>query len=219
MACVKCGYQDRKEVKLFGESLCSICSTFAPKNEFKFRDYISEKVDWKILETFRRNGHLPGHKKKEGMHKRAKEGELVTRAPMGYDVVNGRLVPNEESSKVHSLFKVYLNNNHSLNQLSKGYGLSINGLKKVLKNRTYLGEIKFDGQLHKADHKPLVSTEVFYAVQRKLEGHLRPRKRDTVNRYKDLRGESAPLDKEIADIKREVSSGEKKGMYKSIFEN
>jgi hypothetical protein len=66
------------------------------------------------------------------------------------------------------MFKTFLEKSYSLNSMSKYYGLSVNGLKKVLKNRTYLGEIKFDGQLHKGTHKPLISPEIFYAVQRKL---------------------------------------------------
>jgi hypothetical protein len=52
--------------------------------------------------------------------------------------------------------------------MSKHYGLSVNGLKKILKNRTYLGEVKFAGNLYKATHKPIVNPEIFYAVQRKL---------------------------------------------------
>ena len=41
-------------------------------------------------------------------------------------------LPNEEASKVHSLFKTFLNRNYSLNSLAKNFSLSVNGLKKVL---------------------------------------------------------------------------------------
>lgn len=176
MTCKKCGYLDKKEVKIFGSSLCKICAIFAPDKINDFQNYISEKIDWKHLETFRNTGHIPGRKQKKGMEKMASIGRLVTRAPMGYDVVNGNLIPNEDAVKVHSLFKTFLNRVYSLNSLAKNFSLSVNGLKKILSNRTYLGEIKFDGKIHKGDHKALISPEIFYAVQRKLKTYLRPRK-------------------------------------------
>jgi hypothetical protein len=168
MVCEKCGYQDKKETKKFDKVLCSLCSIFSPLNEKDFENYINEKIDWKSLETFRKYGQTTGQNQKKGMGEKAKQGKLVTRAPMGYSLQEGVLVPNELSSKVHSMFKTFLEKDYSLNSMSKHYGVSINGLKKILKNRTYLGEIKFDGQLHKAGHKPIISAEIFYAVQRKL---------------------------------------------------
>ena len=104
-------------------------------------------------------------------------GKLQTRPPLGYDVSNGNLIPNKDAARVHSLFKTFLARKYSLNSLAKNFSLSINGLKKVLSNRTYLGEIKFDNQIHKADHQPIISPEIFYAAQRKLQTYLKPRKK------------------------------------------
>lgn len=177
MTCKKCGYSERKEVKIFGSPLCKICSIFAPDKLSDFQDYISEKVDWKHLETFRNSGHIPGTRQKKGMNKMASLGRVQTRAPLGYDVINGNLIPNEDAVKVHSLFKTFLNRAYSLNSLAKNFSLSVNGLKKILTNRTYLGEIKFDGKIHKGTHKPIISPEIFYASNRKLNTYLRPRKK------------------------------------------
>jgi hypothetical protein len=168
MTCDKCGYIDKKEVEKFGKKLCIVCNTFSPESEEDFLKYIEEKIDWKDLETFRKYNQSPGSRQKEGMTLKAKEGKLVTRPALGYNFINGELIPNEFSSKVHSIFKVYLEKNYSLNSMAKYYGLSVNGLKKILTNRTYLGEIKFAGQLHQGTHRPIVSQELFYAVQRKL---------------------------------------------------
>jgi len=176
MVCKKCGYQDKREVKVFGSLLCPICAKFAPEKVHDFQDYIAEKIDWKILDSFRKyNQHL-GAKQKLGMEKMASIGKLVTRAPLGYDVINGNLTPNEDAVRVHSLFKTFLARNYSLNSLAKNFSLSINGLKKVLTNRTYLGEIKFDGKIHKGNHQAIINPEIFYAVQRKLKDYLRPRR-------------------------------------------
>jgi len=175
MTCKKCGYIDEKEITIFGSTLCKICATFAPDKIHDFQNYISEKIDWKKIDTFRKYKQYPGKKQKQGMEKMANVGQLVTRAPLGYDVVNGNLFPNEDAVRVHSLYRTFLNRKYSLNSLSKNFSLSVNGLKKVLTNRTYLGEIKFDGKIYKGNHQNLISPEIFYAVQRKLKTYLRPR--------------------------------------------
>lgn len=173
MPCTKCNYSDKKEKQFQGIPLCQICAKFAPTDQKDFEDYLNEKVDWKTLDTFRKYNQQPGEKQKRGMSEKAKQGKPVTRPPLGYDLVDGKLQPNQKSAKIHSLFKTFLEKDYSLNSLSKHYGLSVNGLKKILSNRTYLGEIKFSGQLNKGNHKPLISPEIFYAVQRKLKEVLR----------------------------------------------
>lgn len=176
MPCKKCNYKEKSETKIFGSPLCKICANFAPDNPADFQNYVNEKIDWKILDTFRLHGHTRGSKQKKGMQKMATVGRLQGRPPLGYDVQNGNLIPNEDSIKVRSLFKTFLSRNYSLNSLAKNFSLSINGLKKILTNRTYLGEIKFDGKIHKGDHPGLISPEIFYAAQRKLKDYLNPRK-------------------------------------------
>ncbi|MEM4181830.1 MAG: recombinase family protein [Candidatus Pacearchaeota archaeon] len=168
MVCEKCGYIDIKEKEIFGKKLCSFCAFFAPKNTEDFYRYTEEKVDWKNLETFKKYGQKFGDSQKKGMEKKAECGKIMSRAPLGYDLIDGNLVENQDSSKVHSIFKEFLETDISLNALAKKYSLSVNGLKKILTNRTYLGEIKFGGKIFKGNHKPLISPEIFYAVQRKI---------------------------------------------------
>ena len=177
MVCKKCGYQEKKEKIIFGSPLCSICAKFAPEKINDFQNYTDEKIDWKILDTFRKYGQHPGDKQKSGMAKMASIGRVVTRAPLGYETINGNLTPNEDAVRVHSLYRTFLNRKYSLNSLAKNFSLSVNGLKKVLSNRTYLGEIKFDGRINKGNHKEIISPEIFYAVQRKLKSYLKPRKK------------------------------------------
>lgn len=169
MTCYKCGYISKKETLVHGVSLCPFCLLFSPNNKDDFNRYIEEKIDWKVLETFRKYGQTTGSKQRDGMEKVAKTGKVVTRAPLGYTLKDGVLTQNEDASRVHSLFKVFINTNQSFSSLSKQYGLSINGLKKVLKNRTYLGEVKFGGNIYESNHNPIINPEIFYAAQRKLD--------------------------------------------------
>jgi len=188
MTCEKCGYIDKKEKTIFGVLLCKICAIFAPQETQDFQNYVSEKIDWKKLDTFRKYKQHPGQKQKQGMQKIASIGKPVTRAPLGYDVIDGNLIPNKDAARAHSLFKTFLARNYSLNSLSKNFALSVNGLKKILTNRTYLGEIKFDNQIHKAKHQPIISPEIFYAAQRKLKTYLKPRKN-----FNGTKSASSPL--------------------------
>lgn len=176
MACIKCNYSEKKEKIVQGKRFCSVCSKFAPINLEELEKYSDEKIDWKILDPFRKYTSQRETKQKEGMSKIASAGSLVTRAPLGYSVINRHLIANEDSAKVHSLFHTFLVRNYSLSSLAKNFSLSVNGIKKILSNRTYLGEIKFNGKIHKGNHKPIISAEIFYAVQRKLKNYLRPRK-------------------------------------------
>lgn len=176
MACEKCGYKDTTEKEKFGRKLCRLCFHFSPEKESDFQQYAEEKIDWKLIDTYRKYGQTAGEQQKKGMDREAEKGNLVTRAPLGYSVQTGCLVSNEDAVKVRSLFSTYLEKEYSLNSLSKHYGLSVNGLKKVLTNRTYLGEIKFAGKLNKGHHESIINPETFYAVQRKLKEKLMPRK-------------------------------------------
>ena len=103
------------------------------------------------------------------MIERSKQGLLVARPPFGYKVENGNLViDNENSENVRLIFKEF-SAGKSLNQISQVYGISVNGLKKILKNFTYLGKIKFNGQIVQGKHSPLISSELFNEVQARFE--------------------------------------------------
>ncbi|MDO8528429.1 MAG: recombinase family protein [Nanoarchaeota archaeon] len=106
---------------------------------------------------------------KQGMAQRASQGNLVSRVPFGYNIQEGKLVPAQNSREIDEIFHEFLDTNISLTQLSKKHNLSVNGLKKILKNQAYLGKVKFDGQTHQGTHQPLISSTLFNHVQNKLE--------------------------------------------------
>jgi len=107
--------------------------------------------------------------RKKGMIKKASDGNLMSRVPFGYKAENGKLVPAVNYKEVEEIFEDFLNNFISLRQLSKKHGLSVNGLKKILKNYTYIGKVKFNGQAFQGSHQPIISTTLFNHVQDKLE--------------------------------------------------
>lgn len=106
---------------------------------------------------------------KNSMIKKASQGNLMARPPFGYKITNGKLIPAENFREVEEIFEDFLNNKISLRQLSEKHHFSVNGLKKILKNFTYIGKIKFNNQIHEGIHQPIVSSTLFTHVQNKLE--------------------------------------------------
>ncbi len=117
--------------------------------------------------------HAINNNQKKGMINKASQGKVMSRAPFGYNIINNELIPDVENSLiVEKIFLDFRDSETSLNQLSKKYGLSLNGLKKILRNFSYLGKIKFNGEIHEGTHKPLVSAILFNNVQDKLDKKL-----------------------------------------------
>ena len=115
---------------------------------------------------FERN--VTGERTHFTMKAKFQRGGLITRAPLGYKIINKELFPAENSYIVQEIYQEFLNNNISLTQLAKKYGLSVNGLKKVSTNETYLGKVKFGGDVLQGKHTALISQELFDKVGEKL---------------------------------------------------
>ena len=112
-----------------------------------------------------------GESQKKGMIKKFSEGKHMSRAPFGYDwdLRDKILIPAKNSKEVEEIFEEFLKEDSNLSILAQKHKLSVNGLKKILRNFAYVGKVKFDGQIHEGKHKPLVSTILFNHVQDKLE--------------------------------------------------
>ncbi len=130
----------------------------------------SGKLMFHIISAFAEfERNVTSERTKFSMDKQARDGKVVTRAPSGYKLENKQLVPAEDSYIVQEIFQDFLNQDLSLTKLAQKYKFSVNGLKKVLTNQTYLGKIKFDGQTYQGSHQCLVSSTLFNHVQNKLE--------------------------------------------------
>ncbi len=110
-----------------------------------------------------------GENQKKGMVKKAIKGNLMSRAPFGYGIENKKLVPAENSREIEEIFEEFLREKISLRKLAEKHKLSVNGLKKILRNFTYIGKIKFNNQIYEGNHQPIISSTLFNHVQNKLE--------------------------------------------------
>ncbi|MFA5953700.1 MAG: recombinase family protein [Candidatus Pacearchaeota archaeon] len=115
-----------------------------------------------------------GKTQKSGMIKKASSGKVMSKPAFGYKIEFGKLIKDSENAKkVQEIFSEFLINDISLNKLSKKYNFSVNGLKKILTNFTYIGKIKFDNSVHEGTHEPIISSTDFNHVQDKLEKMLK----------------------------------------------
>jgi len=127
------------------------------------------KKEIEELKLALKNSSNRGEIQKKGMAKKAATGKIVSRIPFGYKIENDSLIPAENFGEVEEIFEEFLNSNMSLRKISEKHQFSVNGLKKILRNFTYIGKIKFNNQIFEGKHKPIISSTLFNHVQNKME--------------------------------------------------
>ena len=150
-------------------TLCSICHKHAPDTEKEFKKYLLEKIDSKILNTFRKSDYSISKKTKTGMVNAFKTGRHIAKSPKGYKLIDKLLVPDGNEETISKIFQEFLDSDISLTQLAKKNNMTPAGMKKLLKNITYLGKIKFGGEISDGTHKPIISPSLFNKVQDKIK--------------------------------------------------
>ncbi len=115
-----------------------------------------------------------------GMRERVKSGLWPGggRTPFGYDYdrEKGILVPNDDAETVRQIYSLYLQGYSTL-KIARLTGLKYERLAiQILKRKTNIGCIVYNGVEYKGCHEPLVSEAVFYAAQAEMK---RRRKKQT----------------------------------------
>lgn len=108
-----------------------------------------------------------------GMKERVKSGLWMGggRIPFGYDYDpnEGVLVPNEDAETVRQMYDLYLQG-FSTNSIAKMLGLKYERLCiQILRRKTNIGIIEYNGEEYKGKHEPIVSEEVFYRTMEMME--------------------------------------------------
>ena len=101
-----------------------------------------------------------------GMKERVRNGYWMGggRIPYGYDYDKelGILVPNQDATKVRQMYDLYLQG-YSTYQIAEFMGLKYDRLAdQILKRKSNIGVIEYNGEEYKGRHEPLVSAETYY---------------------------------------------------------
>ena len=141
---------------------------------------------------------------KAGMRKAMLEGRWCNNSPMGYKYMRDErnkpvITPNDKGPLIAAMFEEYassLINQQDLRRKYNRLGLSMqkSHISRVLSNPIYMGYIRVPAwkdqpeQMVKAVHEPLVTENLFYQVQDKLNGNTRCSREKPSNVYLPLRG-------------------------------
>ena len=128
---------------------------------------------------------------KRGVRQKLRRGEWLNLAPLGY--VNNPRIRNIEPDEVKARairkgFEEYAKDTHTYVSLAqfladlgittrKGKPLAKVSIKKLLTNRAYLGFVKSGDEWFEGNFEPIISPQLFEAVQTVLQERERPRKR------------------------------------------
>ena len=110
---------------------------------------------------------------KMGMRQAAEKGRWQNRAPTGYDMLNGKLVPNELAALVLRVFELRAAG-RSYPAIESEVGFKYSTVRHICGNRVYLGETRLKDEWFVGDQPALVSLELFNAANR---GHIPGRRR------------------------------------------
>ena len=126
---------------------------------------------------------------KRGMRHKLRLGIWPLKAPLGYinNRVNKTIEINPETSRIiKKSFQLFAQSGKSFTSIalylhkfgiakSDGKPLKVNQITKMLKDKFYIGILKYDGEYYQASHKPIISKKLFYEVQKQAEKIERPR--------------------------------------------
>lgn len=117
---------------------------------------------------------------KRGLRETLSKGNFAGGSiPYGYNVVNGKLVPNERTAPVVKyMFEQYasgVNKKKIFDELTRrgvtspsGRKLTITSFQRAFRNRTYIGEFMVHGKIIEGCATPIIDKEVFEKVQNRL---------------------------------------------------
>lgn len=108
-----------------------------------------------------------------GMYERVKAGFWMGggRVPFGYDYDEAKniLVPNEHAEDVRKIYDLYLQG-YSTTQLSNMFDVANDKhITDILDRVTYLGKIKFRGEILEGQHEAIIDEETWNKVQRERQ--------------------------------------------------
>lgn len=109
-------------------------------------------------------------------------------APLGYSYIDGQLEINEyEKIQVQEVYKQFLAGksiNAIMNQMQQqtGKAWSASKVANILRNRLYVGKVKFRGEEYDGNHTPIISPQTYDAVQRLLNSEARELKKTSAQK-------------------------------------
>ncbi len=103
----------------------------------------------------------------------ARNGRWLNRAPTGYDMINGELMPNEVAPLVQRIFALRAGG-ASYPAIETEVGICYSAVRQIVHNRVYLGEVRLRDRWFPGKHQAVITRDEFTAV---LRSHVAGRRR------------------------------------------
>jgi DNA invertase Pin-like site-specific DNA recombinase len=145
---------------------------------------------------------------KKGMSEKARRGEMQTRPPLGYDLLNGKIViNNKEKEIIRLIYNKFVQENMGYVAIARllnslGYRTKNNSLfqsksiKYILENPFYMGIIRWNRRSGKGiirdekkwiisngNHEKIIEKQLFYKAKKRIEILKKNNTVDHSNRY------------------------------------
>ena len=121
---------------------------------------------------------------RKGQKEKIAQGWLPTKPPLGYKTIGDKghkihIIDEEKAPLIRKMFELYSTGNYSLNALIKtmqkdglrnreGGKVGKSRMHEYLSDPFYWGKIKWNDEISNGQHEPLISKELFEAVQKIL---------------------------------------------------
>ena len=100
-----------------------------------------------------------------GQRQAAEQGRWLNRAPTGYDMINGKLVPNDMAPLVQRIFALRASG-ASFPTIAAEVGIEYSTVRHISLNRVYLGEVRLGNDWFPGIHEALIEPSQFNATIR-----------------------------------------------------
>lgn len=102
---------------------------------------------------------------KNGIEERFKQGKLQNRIPLGYN--KSGIINKQQAKKIKEIFKYRIKNpKEPITQIAKKFRMPNSSIHLILRNKFYIGYMKYGGKLKKGNHKVIISKRDFEKVQK-----------------------------------------------------
>ena len=96
--------------------------------------------------------------------KKVKDGESLNRAPLGYKYDKGKLIIDKTNFKrIKTIFNMRCAGIH-YREISEKTDVPLSTLYNILKNPTYAGKIKYNGEIYNGAHNAIIAPELFNKI-------------------------------------------------------